>query len=91
LDTWVVFGALANETGVSFAALQALFLATRGSPLLITCSLMVRLRRMGMVEESLVENDIAIRYWMDGSLDRWMSLTHILDFMALVLVLVLYS
>jgi hypothetical protein len=46
---------------------------------------------MGMVEKSLVENDIAIRYWVDESLDGWMSLTHILDFMALVLVLVLYS
>ena len=44
-----------------------------------------------MVEESLVENDIVIRYWVDRSLDGWMSLTHILDFMALVLVLVLYS
>jgi hypothetical protein len=91
LDTWVVFGALANEAGVSFAASQALLLAMRRSPLLITRSLMVCLQRMGMVEESLVENDIAIRYWVDGSLDGWMSLTYILDFMALLLVLVLYS
>jgi hypothetical protein len=82
---------LANEAGVSFAASQALLLAMRRSPLLITRSLMVRLQRMGMVEESLVENDIAIRYWVDGSLDGWMSLTYILDFMALLLVLVLYS
>ena len=67
-----MFGALANKAGVSFAASWALLLAMRGSPLLITRLLMVCLRHMGMVEESLVENDIVIRYWVDRSLDGWM-------------------
>lgn len=54
----------------------------RGSPLLITCSLMVHLRCMGTAEESLVENDIVIRYWVDGFFFGWMLSTHVLDFMA---------
>jgi hypothetical protein len=70
---------LANEAGASFAASRAFLLATSGSPLLITRSLTVRLRRMGIVEESWFEKDIVMRYWMDGVLDGWMSLTRILD------------
>jgi len=86
---------LANEAGVSFAASRALLLATRGSPLLITRSLMVRLRRIGMAEESLLEKDI-----LKKILDGWfflgrMSLTGVQVFIwrwyCTVEALVLYS
>ena len=41
-----------------FAASQAFFLTTRGSPFSVTHSLIVCLRCIGMVEESEAENDI---------------------------------
>ena len=49
-----------------FAASRAFFLTARGSPFSVTRSLIVRLRRMGTVEESEVEKDIPTGCWMDG-------------------------
>jgi hypothetical protein len=53
-------GTSADEAEVSFAASRAFLFATRGSPLLITRSLTVRLRRMGIVGGSLLEKDIVM-------------------------------
>jgi len=53
-------GASADEAEVSFVASRAFLFATRGSPLLVTRSLTVRLRRMGIVEGSLLDKDIVM-------------------------------
>ena len=67
----------------------AFFLVRRGLPFSVTCSVAVLLWCRGMVEESMVEEDMATWYSMDVFTELWMTLFY--SSPCLFMYLVLYS
>ena len=58
MGNWYVEASCTRAGGAVWADSRAFFLARRGSPFSVTCSVAVLLRRMGMLEESTIEDMI---------------------------------